>query len=373
MSSPIVTEKPRYGASSDSEESDASEASNDGLKNSNKIGSAVVVKGNSEYMEKSKDYGKRSRSRSNSRTKSSREDRRRKEKRQRSIGDEDEEESGSDTESKQYRRRDSYDRDDRSRRNRERDRRDRDPRRRNEGYWGAYAPSDRYYGENRNKDWGRNKEWRDSRGWKDDGWTRDEDRKRNRNREYELDQEKSRRDKERNSRRRRERSHSEDKENSQKKSRKDREEQRDTSAAAQGKVNDGGSSGSVREKDLPSKNLAAEEPVKQPEVPKKAVDILTTKTGGAYIPPARLKLMQKEITDKSSIAYQRLSWEALKKSIHGLINRVNTSNIAIISVKLMSENIVRGRGLLCRSLMQAQAASPTFSNVFAALISIINT
>lgn len=46
------------------------------------------------------------------------------------------------------------------------------------------------------------------------------------------------------------------------------------------------------------------------------------KTGGAYIPPARLAMMQKEISDKSSDAYQRVSWEALKKSLNGLINKV---------------------------------------------------
>ena len=31
--------------------------------------------------------------------------------------------------------------------------------------------------------------------------------------------------------------------------------------------------------------------------------------------------MQQSITDKSSEAFQRLSWEALKKSINGLINK----------------------------------------------------
>lgn len=28
-------------------------------------------------------------------------------------------------------------------------------------------------------------------------------------------------------------------------------------------------------------------------------DLLTTRTGGAYIPPARLRMMQESITDKS--------------------------------------------------------------------------
>ena len=102
-------------------------------------------------------------------------------------------------------------------------------------------------------------------------------------------------------------------------------------------------------------------------------ELLTTRTGGAYIPPAKLRLMQEQITDKASAAFQRLAWEALKKSMNGLINKVNSPNIAIIVRELFAENIVRGRGLLCQSIMQAQTASPTFSHVYAALVSIINT
>jgi pre-mRNA-splicing factor CWC22 len=33
-------------------------------------------------------------------------------------------------------------------------------------------------------------------------------------------------------------------------------------------------------------------------------------------------MMQQNITDKNSEAFQRLAWEALKKSINGLINKV---------------------------------------------------
>ncbi|XP_075213065.1 pre-mRNA-splicing factor nucampholin [Lycorma delicatula] len=106
---------------------------------------------------------------------------------------------------------------------------------------------------------------------------------------------------------------------------------------------------------------------------KKTVDLLTSRTGGAYIPPAKLRMMQANITDKTSAAYQRIAWEALKKSIHGQINKVTTENIGIIVRELLRENIVRGRGLLCRSIVQAQAASPTFTNVYAALVAVINS
>ncbi|EDV26964.1 uncharacterized protein TRIADDRAFT_23262 [Trichoplax adhaerens] len=96
-------------------------------------------------------------------------------------------------------------------------------------------------------------------------------------------------------------------------------------------------------------------------------------TGGAYIPPARLRMMQEQITDKSSENYQRLSWEALKKSINGLVNKVNVGNMSDIIRELFKENIVRGRGLLARSVITAQAASPTFTHVYAALVAVINT
>jgi pre-mRNA-splicing factor CWC22 len=89
--------------------------------------------------------------------------------------------------------------------------------------------------------------------------------------------------------------------------------------------------------------------------------------------PAKLRMMQAQITDKSSASYQRIAWEALKKSIHGHINKVNTGNIAIIVRELLKENIVKGRGLLCRSIIQAQAASLTFTHVYAALVAVINS
>lgn len=114
-------------------------------------------------------------------------------------------------------------------------------------------------------------------------------------------------------------------------------------------------------------------PEKQPEPRIKKNVLLTMKTGGAYIPPAKLRMMQAEITDKASEAYQRISWEALKKSIHGFINKINVDNIGIVTRELLKENIVRGRGLLCRSIIQAQAASPTFTHVYAALVSVINS
>ena len=101
--------------------------------------------------------------------------------------------------------------------------------------------------------------------------------------------------------------------------------------------------------------------------------LLTMRSGGTYIPPARLRALQSQITDKTSKEYQRMAWEALKKSINGLINKVNVSNIKHIVPELFGENLIRGRGLFCRSIMKAQAASLPFTPIYAAMAAIVNT
>ncbi|CAI5495350.1 unnamed protein product, partial [Closterium sp. Naga37s-1] len=99
----------------------------------------------------------------------------------------------------------------------------------------------------------------------------------------------------------------------------------------------------------------------------------TGRTGGAYIPPFKLARMLQEVNDRSSAEYQRLTWDALRKSINGLVNKVNASNIKNIIPELFAENLVRGRGLLCRACIKSQMASPTFTHVFAALVAVVNT
>ncbi|KAF8008474.1 hypothetical protein BT93_K2215 [Corymbia citriodora subsp. variegata] len=66
------------------------------------------------------------------------------------------------------------------------------------------------------------------------------------------------------------------------------------------------------------------------------------RSGGVYIPPFKLAMMMKEVKDKSSMEYQKMTWDALGKSITGLVNKL-------------------------------QMASPGFIDVFASLVSIVNT
>ena len=46
-------------------------------------------------------------------------------------------------------------------------------------------------------------------------------------------------------------------------------------------------------------------------------------------------------------------WEMLRKSINGIVNKVNVSNISNIIMELFNENLMRGKGLLARAVMKA--------------------
>ncbi|RHY88684.1 hypothetical protein DYB35_008463, partial [Aphanomyces astaci] len=124
-----------------------------------------------------------------------------------------------------------------------------------------------------------------------------------------------------------------------------------------------------KENDTPSQD----QPTKSKTVNILTQDTRSGRTGGVYIPPFKLAQMKTEIEDKTSQEYQRTTWDALRKSINGHINKVNVSNIANILPELFQENLVRGRGLLVRSIMKAQLASPGFTHIYAALVAVINT
>ena len=125
---------------------------------------------------------------------------------------------------------------------------------------------------------------------------------------------------------------------------------------------------------------------------------------GAYVPPHRLRAALEGADDREGEAYQRLTWDALRKvsgkegrearavrtrqnthhpttlplpsspqSINGLINKVNADNVKHILPELFGENLVRGRGLLCRALLKQQLASPTYAPVLAAVAAVVNT
>ena len=67
---------------------------------------------------------------------------------------------------------------------------------------------------------------------------------------------------------------------------------------------------------------------------------LTMKTGGAYMPPHKLRELQAGIMDKSTEQYQRITWNALKKSLNGLVNKVHLEQFSIYWQKLGTANCI---------------------------------
>ncbi|CAF2650526.1 unnamed protein product [Rotaria sp. Silwood2] len=91
------------------------------------------------------------------------------------------------------------------------------------------------------------------------------------------------------------------------------------------------------------------------------------------IPPAKRPHKEDSLTDKFSFEYQHLAWGALKQSINDLVEQVNASNLPTIIRQILQHNIIRGRGILANSIIEAQFASPNNTNLYAALVSVVNT
>ena len=100
------------------------------------------------------------------------------------------------------------------------------------------------------------------------------------------------------------------------------------------------------------------------------------RTGGVYVPPHKLAQLQEEILaneSKNSRTHQKLMWEMLRKSINGIINKVNIANIQNVIIELLNENILQGRGLVARAIIKGQMSSPGFTHVYAALLCVLNS
>jgi pre-mRNA-splicing factor CWC22 len=89
-----------------------------------------------------------------------------------------------------------------------------------------------------------------------------------------------------------------------------------------------------------------------------------------YLPPFKVSALQLSAVSRED--RQRLAWERLRKRIHGVVNRANVSNAADCVLELLRLNLVRGLGLLCRSLLRAQVVSQNFSSVYAAMVAAVN-
>jgi pre-mRNA-splicing factor CWC22 len=95
-----------------------------------------------------------------------------------------------------------------------------------------------------------------------------------------------------------------------------------------------------------------------------------------YVPPHRRQeaavSSSAELNSTNSPAFQQEAWRALSRSITGVVNKVSKDNLEQSAIELFRENLVRGRGLLARSLMRTQQVDPDLTPVLAALVSRIN-
>lgn len=100
-----------------------------------------------------------------------------------------------------------------------------------------------------------------------------------------------------------------------------------------------------------------------------------SRSGGVYVPPAKAQALASEASgqEPDETVRQRKSWEMLKRKIHGAVNKVNVKNVQAVVVELFRANLLRGRGLLAKSLIQAQTASPAFTQVYAAVVAVVNS
>jgi pre-mRNA-splicing factor CWC22 len=100
-----------------------------------------------------------------------------------------------------------------------------------------------------------------------------------------------------------------------------------------------------------------------------------------YVPPAlRARRAAESVNDDESDEQklQRTSWDQLKANIQGTVNRWNMANVRDCVLFLFQNvNLIRGRGLLARSILTQAAAASTIDDkltqVSAAVVAVINS
>ena len=92
----------------------------------------------------------------------------------------------------------------------------------------------------------------------------------------------------------------------------------------------------------------------------------------AYVPPHK-RAQQADATDLQGEAVQKSTWEALRKHIHGIVNRVSVETLAdLVPALIQGGNLIRGRGLLARAVVSACVITPSYVPVYSALIAALN-
>lgn len=99
----------------------------------------------------------------------------------------------------------------------------------------------------------------------------------------------------------------------------------------------------------------------------------TGKLGGIYIPPFKLAALRREVPADGSVEYQRQEWDKLKKKINAVVNKLTCSNVSDLVIEMLECNLIRGRGILARSWIRAQMASPGFTDIYVSFLSVLNS
>jgi len=116
---------------------------------------------------------------------------------------------------------------------------------------------------------------------------------------------------------------------------------------------------------------------------------------GVYIPPAKRRLLEEqrkaqleaeaaaETSGKSTdtptkqitpLNKQQESWTNLQRTINGTINRLSPATLKPLIHQLFSEaNLIKGRGILTKSILNASIGSMQYTSTYASLISVINS
>lgn len=77
---------------------------------------------------------------------------------------------------------------------------------------------------------------------------------------------------------------------------------------------------------------------------------------------------------QQQLAKQRETWQDQRRVINGTVNRLNSGTIKPLIQELFQKvNLVRLRGPLCKSVLSAAVSSPKYSDVYAAIIAVVNS
>ncbi|KAL7158307.1 hypothetical protein ABFS83_02G133700 [Erythranthe nasuta] len=92
---------------------------------------------------------------------------------------------------------------------------------------------------------------------------------------------------------------------------------------------------------------------------------------------SRIRKIEEEksgtVIDEQSIELQKLNWFAMEKRIMVLVEKLNLSNILSVAEEISKEDLIAGRGLFCQAVMKSQLKYPESSNIYAALVAVINS